>query len=173
MGDLAALPPGTHVFVDTNIFYLHFQGKSASCTAFFNRIASGEVTAYVNTEVLSDLIHKLMLAEAYMKAIISEPKAHLLKTHLASNRRSIAAMPEHQTQFESTLAMGLRVLPITKNLLIETRNERATLGLMTNDSLHLGSMKRCRLPLKDIATKDGDFMHIAHVTVWEPKDVPK
>jgi len=63
MPDLATLPFGTSVFVDTIIFDLHFRNKSATCTAFVERIARGEISAFVNTQVLSDLLHKLMLAE--------------------------------------------------------------------------------------------------------------
>jgi predicted nucleic acid-binding protein len=63
MPDLASLPAGTSIFVDTNIFSLHFQGRSVTCSAFITRIAQGEIIAYVNTQVLSDLLHKLMLAE--------------------------------------------------------------------------------------------------------------
>lgn len=171
MPDLATLPNGAHVFVDTNIFYLHFQGKSATCTAFFNRIANGQVTAYVNTEVLSDLIHKLMLAEAFAKGIIRRQKACDLKSYLASDRTCIACMPDHQGQFENTLGMGLKVLPVTKRLLIDTKSERTTHGLMTNDSLHLGSMIRRSVAVSDIATQDGDFIHIPDITVWRPEDV--
>jgi hypothetical protein len=68
MPDLATLPRAASVFVDTNIFDLHYQGRSATCSAFMARVASGEVTAYVNTHVLSDLLHKLMLAEACLRA---------------------------------------------------------------------------------------------------------
>jgi len=171
MSDLALLPAGTHVFVDTNIFYLHFQSKSATCTAFFNRIATGEVTGYVDTEVLSDLIHKLMLAEACAKGLISQQRAVDLKKYLAAHRTGIAAMHDHQAQFEDALAIGLKVFPVTKRLLIDTKAERALHGLMTNDSLHLGSMNRHSMSLRNIVTRDGDFGHIIGVTVWEPMDV--
>ena len=171
MPDLSTLPAGTHLFVDTNILYLHFAGQSATCTALCYRIANGEILAYVNTEVLSDLIHKLMLAEACAKGVIARPSAALLKAYLASNRTCIAAMTDHQAQFESTLAMGLKVLPVTKRLLVDTKMERAVHGLMTNDSLHLGSMNRRRVALRDVATRDADFAHVPGVTVWEPRDV--
>ena len=171
MPDLTILPDGAHVFVDTNIFYFHFQGKSATCTAFFNRIADGEVTAYVNTEVLSDLIHKLMLAEACAKGIIRKQNACALKSYIASDRTCVAYMPDHQSQFEDTLGMGLKVLPVTKKLLVETKLERTTHGLMTNDSLHLGTMIRGAATVSNIATHDGDFIHIPDITVWRPADV--
>ncbi len=171
MPDLAALPAATQVFVDTNIFYLHFSGKSATCTAFLTRIANGELVAYVNTEVLSDLIHKLMLAEACAKGFITSPNASKMKARLLADRTLIAGMPDHQKQFESILAIGVKVLPVSARLLVETKVERAAQGLMTNDSLHLGNMNRYANVLRDIVTRDGDFEHVPNLLVWEPQDV--
>jgi len=169
--DLAALPTGTRVFVDTNIFDLDYRGKSATCSAFITRVARGEVVAYVNTQVLSDLLHKLMLAEAYAKGIITKRQASALKERLQANRTLAARLTDYQTQFENTLAIGLRVLQISRKILIETKTERVTHGLMTGDSLHLGNMRRHSLPLQDIVTHDGDFGHIPSLTVWGPMDV--
>ena len=171
MPDLAALPVGTRVFVDTNIFDLHYRNKSATCSAFITRVARGEVVAYVNTQVLSDLLHKLMLAEAYAKRLITRRQASALKSRLQADRTLAATLTDYQTQFENTLAVGLRVLRISRGLLIETKVERAAHGLMTGDSLHVGNMNRHATPLRDIVTYDSDFAHISGLTVWEPMDV--
>ena len=136
MRDLIAIPNGTQVFVDTMIFYLHFQGRSAACTALINRIAQGEIKAYVNTQVLSELLHKLMLAEAYSKGFIRDRKAAMLKKALAIDRSIAANLLDYQLQFEDILAIGLEVLPVTSELLVDTKVERKTHGLMTGDSLH-------------------------------------
>lgn len=171
MPDLAALPMGTRVLVDTNIFDLHYRGKSATCSAFITRVARGEVVAYVNTQGLSDLLHKLMLAEAYTKGLITRRQASALKACFKADRALATELTEYQTQFENTLAIGLRVLRVSRGLLIETKVERATHGLLTGDSLHLGNMNRHSLPLQDIVTHDGDFGHIPDLTVWELMDV--
>jgi len=63
--------------------------------------------------------------------------------------------------------MGIRVKPITRRLLLDTKAERQKHGLMTGDSLHVGSMNRHSSPIIHIATKDGDFGHINGLTVWE------
>jgi len=169
--DLAALPAGTRVFVDTNIFDLHYRGKSATCSAFITRVARGEAIAYVNTQVLSDLLHKLMLAEAYAKGHITRRNASSLKARLRANRALAAGLTDYQQHFENTLAIGLKVLRISRKMLVDTKTERAAYGLMTGDSLHLGSMNRHLVLLQDIVTHDGDFAHIPGLTVWEPMDV--
>jgi len=171
MPDLATLPRDASVFVDTNIFDLHYQGRSATCSAFMARVASGEVTAYVNTQVLSDLLHKLMLAEACFKGYIAKRRALELKQWLSANRALATNLTDCQTQFENTLRIGLKVLRITKTILVETKTERAAFGLMTGDSIHLGNMNRHSVPLADIVTHDGDFTHVTGLNVWQPMDV--
>ncbi len=176
MPDLADLPAGSRVFVDTNIFDLAYRAASLSCVAFLERVARGEVAAYVNVQVLSDLLHKLMLAEAVQKGYISTRNAQKLKEKLKNNRALATMLVEYQQQFEQTLAIGLRVLSINEQLLIDTHKERSTYGLMTGDSLHLGTMNRCRerrrvAPIRDLVTQDGDFAHITDLTIWEPSDV--
>ena len=171
MPDLNFIPTGASVFVDTNIFYYHFTGRSPSCTVLFRRIAFGEVTGYVNTEVLSDLLHKLMLYEAHKAGYIPNCRACDMKTRLSADRTTIANMPDHQALFETVLNIGVKMLNLSKKLLVDTKRERSDHGLMTNDSLHLGSMVYHSNPLVHIATRDGDFAHIPNVTVWQPQDL--
>jgi hypothetical protein len=63
--NLASLTDQSQVLVDTNIFFIRFQGRSAAVNPFITRIALGEISAYVNILVFSDLMHKLILAEAF------------------------------------------------------------------------------------------------------------
>ena len=77
---------------------------------------------------------------------------------------------------QAALSIGIKVLPITEKLLIETKFERVTYSLLTTDSLHLGAMnrrtiKRRKVPLTHIVTYDSDFAVIPNLTVWGPTDV--
>ena len=168
--DLSLIAAGSRVFVDTNIFDYHFRSKSITCTAFLERIALKELTGYVNTQVLSDLLHKMMLAEASTKGYCKFGAKHLRKW-LASNRHLAGTLTECQSEFENILTLGLKVLRVSEKLLVETKAERNTHGLMTGDSLHLGNMNRHVPLIKDIATYDGDFGHIPGLVVWRPMDV--
>jgi predicted nucleic acid-binding protein len=135
-----------------------------------NRIAPDDVVGYVNTQVLSDLLHKLMLAEAAAKGSCGF-SAKKLKNWLAGHRQQAGTLTAYQVEFENTLKLGIKVMHITKTILVDTKTERATHGLMTGDSLHLGNMNRHAPAVIDIATHDGDFEHIAGLTVWKPMDV--
>lgn len=176
MPDLAQLPAGASVFVDTNIFDLHFQSKSLTCTNFFSRVVNHEIEAYVNIQVLADLLHKLMTADAFSCRCITSRSATKLKEYLKRQRGMPIPLGNYQVQFEDALAMGLNVLPINEKLLVETKTERASYYLMTGDSLHIGCMNRRmvnrrKAPLSDIVTYDGDFTSIPGLTVWKPVDV--
>jgi len=177
MPDLATLPGGTSVFVDTNIFHYHFEGKSKTCTDFIDRVAKGEVEAYVNTQVLSDLLHWLMFSEARRKNWLKSTNPQEFKKVLKIQRGLPWSLTDYQQQFEDILAIGLQIMPITEKLLIETRFEREKYCLMTGDSLHIGTMNRHtiarrKVPLQHIVTHDGDFAHISGITVWKPMDIP-
>ncbi|MBM4275369.1 MAG: type II toxin-antitoxin system VapC family toxin [Deltaproteobacteria bacterium] len=169
--DLAALPAKSQVFVDTNIFFLHFQGRSAAVNAFITRIALGEISAYVNIQVLSDLMHKLMMAEAFARGYIARPRAIELRQWLQAHRQQAQTLSQYQQQCEDTLAIGVKVLIIGAKLMVDTKDERANYGLMTGDSLHVGTMQRKSITLSDIVTYDGDFAHLIGLEVWRPMDV--
>src|SRR5712691_8774161 len=104
MPDLSDLPGDTSVFVDTNIFHFHFQNKSHSCTAFLRRIANGDVTAFVNTQVLSDLLHKLMCTEAVAKQFTRSMNPQELKRYLKNQRGQGNPLRDYQAQFEYIIA---------------------------------------------------------------------
>lgn len=169
--DLAGLPNGTRVFVDTNIFYLHFLGKSAACTALIQRIQTGDVPAYVNSRVMLDLLHKMMLVEALQRGFIGKLRAEKLKEWLARNRALAGQLTDYQTQFDSILSLGIGLLRTTKQLLKDTKAERSAHALMAGDSLHLGSMNRHKPVIANLATNDSDFDHVPAVTIWKPMDV--
>lgn len=169
--DLLSLPNGMRVFVDTNIFELHFRSKSQTCTTFVNRIVQNDVTAFVNSRVLLDLLHKMMLAEAVQKGFIPTMSAHHLKAWLSRNHTRAGLLVDYQTQFEGVLDLGMGLLRTTKKLLKDTKAERTTNALMAGDSLHLGCMNRHSPTIANLVTNDGDFDHVPTITVWKPMDV--
>ncbi len=170
--DIAVLPTGSQVFVDTNIFYLSYRVKSLTCKRLIQRIQDGEIVAYVNLQVLSDLLHKLMLAEAFQKGYIKGINATQLKDWLTKNRSLSYTLTDYQNHFEQLLTdLKLKVLPMDEILLKDTKKERVDYGLMTGDSLHLGNMKYHHPPLTDLVTFDNDFDHISGLTIWKPMDV--
>jgi predicted nucleic acid-binding protein len=169
--DLTTLPARTSVFVDTIIFDLHFKNKSVACSALMRRIALREVVAYVNTQVIADLIHKSMLVEAYDKGLITSPSHQKLKRLFMRDGAAAQRLTDHQQQIEYLLDLGIKVLSVTRKTIIESKAERRRHALMTGDSIHVHTMNNHRVRLFDIATHDSDMANVAGMNVWVPTDV--
>jgi predicted nucleic acid-binding protein len=64
------MPDGAACFVDANILYYHFVETppfSNACTALLESVAIGRIIGYTAIHVISEAIHKVMLAEAAAK----------------------------------------------------------------------------------------------------------
>ncbi len=72
---LAELRDGDTVFIDANLFIYHFGGRSAECKAFLERCARREVQGYTSTLVLAEVLHRLMVAEAIAKGLVTAKTA--------------------------------------------------------------------------------------------------
>lgn len=169
MLDLASVPSGATVFVDTIIFDLHYRQKSAQCERFLRRVAMGEVTAIVNTLVLTDLMHKLMLADAFHQGLIATRSAQKLRAAFNGDNSLGAKLVDCHQQFRKTLRIGLKVRQVSKGVLVSSQAHRQGQALLTGDSLHLETM--LRLGISDVVTYDSDFNRVAAITVWSPSDV--
>ncbi|MBU0678458.1 MAG: hypothetical protein KJ626_10105 [Verrucomicrobia bacterium] len=171
--DLANLPSGTRVFVDTNIFTLYFANMSATCNAFIQRVQAADIHAFVNSRVMLDLLHKLMLAEAFARGLVKpgtagQAQAWRVEKWLSKDRTRGALLTNYQGQFEAVFSLGVGLLRTSKKTLVESKTERMAHGLMAGDSIHVGCMARHKPPIADIVTCDGGFDHIPGITIWKP-----
>lgn len=165
MPDLASLPSGATVYVDTIIFDLHYRQKSVQCERFFKRIAGGDVVAYVNTLVLTDL----MLADAFHQGLIATRSAEKLRAAFNGDKSLGAKLVDCHQQFRRTLRIGLKLRQVSKDVLVRSQAHRQGQALLTGDSVHLETM--LRLGVSDLVTHDSDFNRIRDITIWCPSDV--
>jgi len=61
---IANLPAGAHLFLDANIFIYAFLGHSIQCRNLLGRCASEQVFGITSFEVVNEVTHRLMVAEA-------------------------------------------------------------------------------------------------------------
>ncbi|MBM2832908.1 MAG: PilT-like protein [Candidatus Brocadiaceae bacterium] len=66
------LKAGENVFIDANIFIYSFGAQSVECRELLLRCAKKELTGYTSTSVISEVLHRLMVAEALQKGFINE-----------------------------------------------------------------------------------------------------
>ena len=120
-----------------------------------------------------DLLHKLMLAEAFTRGLVKmgkegQKQAWRVEEWLNGDRTRGAMLKDYQGQFEAAFAFGIELIRTSKRTLIDTKHERLTHGLLAGDSIHVGCMVRHKPPIADIATRDGGFDHVPGITVWKP-----
>jgi predicted nucleic acid-binding protein len=76
---LTNLPPGSEVLIDANIFVYAFLEISRQCVEFLRRCSVEDVLAVTTADVVSDVCHRLMLAEAVATGAVPRQSAPLLK----------------------------------------------------------------------------------------------
>ncbi len=60
--------------VDTNIFMYHLALESNDCGQLLVRIGRGEVSGYVTTSIVGEMLHKRMVIEAVNTGLVTGAK---------------------------------------------------------------------------------------------------
>lgn len=159
------IPPGTHCFVDANIFYYHLVETpplSEECSNFFERVEKQEITA--STSSVAEAIHKVMLADAVAQHNLDRAGlAHRLQRH----RQSISTLKEHTKVVALVHALNIHCEPVTLSTLERAATVSTKFHLLTNDTLTVAVMEQ--LALKDLTTNDENFDAVTSITVRKPR----
>ncbi len=165
---LDALPGGSLVFIDANVFIYHFTAAYASCHQFLSHCASGLLHGLTSLAVLLEVAHRLMIIEAQQKGLVRGPN---LWQKLS---RSPAIVRKLRLYDEWTLAiprMGIEVEEVTFADFLASLEVRQKTGLLTLDSLILAVMNRLKIP--NLASADQAFSRIEGARLFSPDDVNK
>ena len=164
--DLAALPSGSRVFIDANIFIYHFTRTqlTASCTAFIQRVEVGDVEGITSIIALAEVAHRLMILEAIQThGLNSNTAVRKLKEKPAL----VQQLSRYKVGTETVRTFNVAVEAITSTHLQSAQGFSRTYGLLTNDSLTAAVMQS--LTLTDIASNDPDFTLVPEITVCQPR----
>ena len=159
------LPAGTHVFIDANIFVYAFLGHSKQCRDLLGRCATEEVLGITTLDVVNEVTHRMMLAEALGSGVIKRDSVRDLR----SKWREIAKFTEYWPQTSAIFGLNILVLTTDEARLYRAQTIRARHGLLTNDSLIVATMDE--FGIHSLATRDNDFDHIAELIVFKPSDI--
>lgn len=160
------LKKGDSIFLDANIFIYNFGAQSDECRNVLLRCARSELTGYTLTSVLSEVLHRLMIAEAIEKGHISD-KNPVRK--LKENPEIIKKLSTYIRDVEKISEMNIRIIALTNELIKKSAKIRQSEGLLTNDSIVITAMKH--LGLSNLVTNDSDFNHIKWIRVYKPADL--
>ena len=81
------LPAGTHIFLDANIFIYAFLGHSSQCRNLLGHCASEQVFGITILEVINEVTHRLMVAEALGTGVIKRDRVRDFTRQTARNRQ--------------------------------------------------------------------------------------
>ncbi|HWZ43711.1 MAG TPA: PIN domain-containing protein [Candidatus Saccharimonadales bacterium] len=165
---LAALPDGSDLLIDTNIFVYGLTGKSAQCRDLLEKCSTQQVTGMSLFEVLHEATHKFMIAEAAQKGLFTGQLEKGAK-YLAKNPGQVKLLSDYWLNTQRLRALNLLFLPMEQDIVARAQVERSTVGMLTNDSIIVAAMREYGLSL--IATNDRQFDAVPGITVFSPTDV--
>jgi len=163
---LNAVPAGSNILVDANIFIHGLSAKSAQCKAFLGRCSKEEVTGVALFETVNDATYQFMKGEAVQKGFCS---GQAMK-YLAEHPDVVGKLADYWVNAERLLALNLLFVPVDEEIVRSAQAERVSAGLMTNDSIMVAAMRKYGIPR--IATHDRQFEGVAGLTVFSPSDIP-
>ena len=101
---LDEIPSGTECFVDANIFIYHFSGVSGECSKFLRRCEEGDIVGVTATNVVLEVLHRLMMIEAVRKGLITPP--NVLKK-LQKSPAIVRELGDYFSNVEKISRMGI------------------------------------------------------------------
>lgn len=94
---------------------------------------------------------------------------HLQCLKIKKNLDLITKLTKYIEDVEKILKMGISVMDLTKDIVLESKKIRLEKGLMTNDSLIYTAMIQNKI--YNLATFDNDFNYLDTITVYKPTDI--
>lgn len=126
---------------------------------------SEQVFGITSFEVVNEVTHRLMVAEALGTGVIKRDRVRDLR----GKRREIAELTEYWAQISAIFGLNILVLPSDEARLYRAQSVRSRYGLLTNDSLILAAMEENGVD--SLATRDSDFDHISNLKIYKPTDI--
>jgi predicted nucleic acid-binding protein len=164
--DINHLPAGTNCLVDTNVFLYHLASLSNDCGQLLVRIGHGEVSGYVTTPIIGEMLHKRMVIEAVNAGLVSGAKPF---EKLKRQPHLITRLSNYITEVSQLLQLPLNIIEVTQEDIRWSHTLRRAYGMLVIDSINLACA--VRRGITDIATHDADFLHIPNLNIWQPPDI--
>jgi len=155
------------VFVDANTFIYHFTADpkwGAACTRLLERIEFQELRGFISTHVLTDVVHRLMTTEAM--DLLGWP-ATRLAARLRKHHAEIPKLTVYLQALVKITQIGIRVLPVLEQHVIQASQLSRTHELLTGDALVVAVM--LANGLTNLASNDTDFDRVRGLTRYSPQ----
>lgn len=131
------LKSGDVIFIDSNIFIYHFTGISDNCSELLKQCEFGYIQGVVLVTTILEIQHRLMIIEAKKKRLITS--GDVIKK-LKAKPDIVKKLSDYNLQSNKIPSMGIKVYPLTLELIESAYKIRGKYGLLTNDSIMINFM---------------------------------
>jgi len=162
--NLYQVPPGTRIFIDSNIFlyiFLKHPKWGKSCQEFIQRIEEMDIQGVVDEFVYNEVMHKLMVT-AMVNRFHCSPQEAII---------SVKKTPEILKDFPALWEAGemlqeMNVKVISGPFFPESFALMQEQHLLITDAVHVAAMNKEKVT--HIASNDKDFSRVPSLSVWKP-----
>ena len=164
--NLLKIPQGTPVIIDSNILLFANHKISLQCIKLLERCAGNEVLGVLPTNILSEVMHLLLLAEIKDLGRIQDTN---IEKSLVEDPKNVMYLSRYESLMRDLLAGGLQIEPLQREDFITALSFQRQHGLLTNDALFLAVA--LRLGIKDIVTSKTVFNAVPGIICYSPNDL--
>ena len=107
-----------------------------------------------------------MLAEAEFKKLAKAPH---IRRKLKDKPDIVCRLTDYFAAVQAIYEIGIKVLPLTAELILNSQTIRARYGLMVNDSLVAATMGEAGI--EALATNDEEFSRVDWIRVYKPENL--
>jgi predicted nucleic acid-binding protein len=161
---LESIPSGADVLLDANILIYALLESSPQCRRLLNRCSSEDLCGITTVEIVNEVCHRLMLAEALHSGVITAGQAKLLR----AKRAAISALSDYWVKTVQIFRLELLVIGLEEERIRRAHEMRTRYALLTNDSLILTAAEE--YGIASLASNDSDFDDIPWLSVYKPMD---
>ncbi|MBI5101749.1 MAG: type II toxin-antitoxin system VapC family toxin [Nitrospirae bacterium] len=165
--NLDDIPDGSLCVIDTNVLLYAEQGVSDQAQRLLRRCTRGELSGILPQTVWQEVTHKLMLAEAMAKGLISGGNP---AGRLAAKPDAIRSLSLYRAKVQALVDLGLGFEACTLMDLTKTAfGLQEKYGFLTNDAMVLAVA--IRLKADALVSSDKAFHGVTEVAVHAPTDL--
>ena len=165
--NLDDIEAGSLCVIDTNVLLYAEQGVSDEAQRLIRRCASGELIGTLPQTVWQELAHKLMLAEAMMRGLVTggNPAARL-----AAKAEAVSGFSLYRAKVRRSWISVSALRPPRSMILVKVAFRlQEKYGLLTNDALVLAIA--IRLKADALVSHDKAFRSVTELEVYYPTDL--
>jgi len=158
---LSDIPTGATVFVDANVPLASIleERRAGIAEEFLLRMESHEIATVTSTIVLSEMFHRLLLAEACK---LLQVPSHIALRHLKQQPNLFQQLRECWDLINEFLELPLTVYPVDQDMFVEALALSRKYRLLINDATHIALMAKRGIEL--LATFDHDLERVDFIT---------